>query len=262
MSTTRRTRASFALIAFIGVLAPALVVPLPAAAATTPPLASLGKATVAAHQGTTAPVDALDQRPMAFEQNKGQIGPAAAFYAHGGGYGVALNPTDAVIALEQIPSLAGPVPAHPKAFAKSVTPTHTAAIDLHLDGASATAPITGSSVVGAMSNYFSGALHIADVASYAGVQVVNAYPGINVGWGGGGRHLGSTFTIVPGGNPAVIQTTITGATSVSLGADGTLSLAVDGGALTQPAPVAYEIAPNGAHLPVAVHFLLASASNR
>ena len=78
-----------------------------------------------------------------------------------------------------------------------------------------------------------------------------------MGWGGGAHHLESTFTVAPGANPAAIQTTITGAKSVSLGADGNLSIAVDGGALTQPAPVAYEIAPSGAHLSVAVHFRLA-----
>ncbi len=71
------------------------------------------------------------------------------------------------------------------------------------------------------------------------------YPGIDVAYYGHGRELEYDFIVAPGASPAAARLRFDGVSGLNVNAAGDLELALDGSVLTQRAPVAYQVGPEG-----------------
>ena len=100
-----------------------------------------------------------------------------------------------------------------------------------------------------MSNYFVGRdprAWRAGVPHYRRVRYQEVYPGVDLVYYGAGRELEYDFLVAPGADPARIQMSYDGASSVRVDAAGDLRIAVPGGEVVHRKPHTFEIAEDGA----------------
>jgi Domain of unknown function DUF11/Beta-propeller repeat len=138
----------------------------------------------------------LGKLPLIFEPNQGQSDPGIKFLAHGAGYGLFLDATGAVLALQT-------TPVSRKGAGEQV-------IRMRLAGANARARIAGDGLLPGKSNYFIGndrRRWRSGVPQFAGVRYENVYPGTDLVFYGNQGHLEYDFRVAPGADPsrAVLQ---------------------------------------------------------
>jgi len=76
--------------------------------------------------------------------------------------------------------------------------------------------------------------------TFAQVSLENVYPGISVIYYGNQQQLEYDFNLAAGANPETINIRFDGAQNISVDAQGALVIALNGGKIVQPAPVAYQ----------------------
>jgi hypothetical protein len=178
------------------------------------------------------------QLPLAFEPNVGQAAAGVNFVAHGTGYGLALTPTEAVLALGHNGDTLG----------------------LELLGANPTARAAGQNLQAGVSNYLIGndpTQWHTGVANYGGVRYQGVYTGIDLVYYGNQRQLEYDFDLAPGADPAAIRLRFSGASGESLDGTGDLVLHTAGGDVIERAPVLYQTAADGSRCPVSGGYVLA-----
>ncbi|MET4073134.1 hypothetical protein ABIB44_000365 [Hymenobacter sp. UYCo722] len=129
-----------------------------------------------------------------------------------------------------------------------------------LVGAAAAAAITGEEIQQTYHNYFLGnkpERWAARVPLFAGVRYHNAYPGVDMRWHQqGANQLEYDFELAPGVRPAVIRLRYDGLDGLALTPEGHLQLRTSVGQLREQAPVAWQLAANGARRSVPCRFVL------
>ncbi len=146
--------------------------------------------------------------PMFFEPNQGQTDPRVKFLARGSGYGLFLTADEAVLELQK------PVPAQRTA---TPMPRPTSSwIRMKLEGANASARVSGVSPLPGKSNYFIGndrSKWRAGIPQFARVEYQAVYPGVDLVYYGNQGQLEYDFRVAPGAEPGQIALSFAGASA-------------------------------------------------
>ncbi|HQU44811.1 MAG TPA: SBBP repeat-containing protein, partial [Pirellulales bacterium] len=197
------------------------------------PLLSGGTTSQATAAQNTQVAAAYAQIPMSFEPNVGQTAAQVNYLSHGDGYSLFLMPNEAVLGLTQTTTDASGKPA----------PGNSATLTMQIVGASASAQPTGLDLQASKSNYLIGndaSQWHTNVANYGRVQYRDVYSGIGLVYYGNQRQLEYDFSVAPGADPRAIDLAFSGATNVSVDADGSLVLATASGKVVEHAPQVYQ----------------------
>lgn len=196
------------------------------AAATGP---STVRASSAGHRTGTpkTSVIARAELPLAFIENRGQIGGAARFYARTGRQAFWMTATGIVVELVK----------------KETAAADRLVFTQRLVGARPDVAIEGEDLQGGTHNYLIGddpARWRTGVRSYGEVIYRDVYDGIDLELLGAGKNIEQQFIVRPGARPSTIQVTYSGIDSLQLDSDGSLIVRTRFGALRETAPRAYQ----------------------
>ena len=195
----------------------------------------------------TALRGSLGKLPLAFEPNLGQAPNEVKFLAHGGGYGLYLNSTSAVLALTS-PS---------RRARRSGENVGSSVVAMRFGGAQKNPEVSAVGRLPGRSNYFIGrdpAGWLTDVAQFSRVRYRHLYPDIDLDFYGKQNRLEYDFEVYPGGDPGQIELDFTGS-DLHLNASGDLVVESDGSEVGFQSPHVYEV--DGAdRRPVAAGFEL------
>jgi hypothetical protein len=194
--------------------------------------------------------------PLVFVPNIGQANDETSFLAHTSAG--ALSFTHAGVSLQ--------LPIENQINSAPEDETYTA-LSLVFLNPSTTATIEGADTLPGKVNYFVGndpSKWRTGVESYGSITYRGIYPGIDLKYEGGVAEasegaplLKGTYHVAPGADPSLIAWRYDGAKSVTLDGAGNLQIGMEGIALTELAPVAWQEV-NGQRTPVDARYSLAS----
>lgn len=198
--------------------------------------------------------EAYGKLPLSFEENRGQADRQVRFLSRGPNYALLLTPSEAVLSLQS----EKPANANSERTQTEKHETQTAVLRMKLAGANQSPTITGGDQLTGKSNYLIGdqAKWHTNIPNYAKVQYDEVYPGIDLVYYGNQRRLEYDFVVAPGADPSGIRLSFDGADELNLDADGSLRLKLNGGEVTQPAPVIYQRTASGERQRLAGHYVL------
>lgn len=163
--------------------------------------------------------------PLFFEPNQGQTDPQVKFLARGAGYGLFLTSDEAVLEL-LYPAVSTQHSAPGSHRPALDSPATSSVIRMRLDGASASARVSGASPLPGKSNYFLGndlSQWRQNIPQFARVQYDAVYPGIDLVYYGHQGQLEYDFRLAPGSDPKQIALSFQGASACIDGGDLILS---------------------------------------
>jgi hypothetical protein len=206
--------------------------------------------------GTSAQaLAALNLSTAVFVQNQGQWTDDSIKYAYNGqGINIGFTDTGPVLELSR-----GKQAARASLPRPSKSPA-AARVAMSFDGAQATTP-HGVDQTGTSYNYLAGtpSQHRTHVASYQKIQYANLYAGIDLLTSGQRDGMKYEFHVAPNANWNDIRVSYSGATKLSLGADGSLHIGTPLGEMIEQAPLLYQTI-GGVRHEVAGHFVLIDAN--
>jgi uncharacterized repeat protein (TIGR01451 family) len=178
--------------------------------------------------------------PLFFEPNQGQTAPQVKFFARGAGYGLFLTADEAVLQLQ-----ASAVSTQHSAAGSQRAPSSV--IRMRLDGANASARVSGASPLPGKSSYFIGndpSKWRRDIPQFARVQYEAVYPGVDLVYYGNQGQLEYDFRVAPAADPKQIALSFQGASAHIISGDsddsGDLILATASGDIHFHAPHVYQ----------------------
>ena len=166
----------------------------------------------------------LDEVPLTFEANQGQVDRAVQFFWHGGASALFLTADEAVLSL-------------------GAARQASAVVRMRLAGGKGKARLVGEERQATRSNYLRGGDSRewqTGVAHYASVRAQGVLPGVDVVYRGNRRRLEYDLVIAPGSDPGRIRLVFAGADAMAIGAQGELILHTAAGDLVQPAPAVFQ----------------------
>lgn len=175
--------------------------------------------------------------PMFFEPNQGQTAPQVKFLARGSGYALFLTADEAVLRLQ-------PSAVSSQLSVLSSRSASSSVIRMRLDGANASAHVSGASPLPGKSSYFIGndpSKWRRDIPQFARVQYQSVYPGVDLVYYGNQGQLEYDFRVAPAANPAQIALRFSGASArIDSGKSGDLILTTANGEVHFQAPHIYQ----------------------
>jgi hypothetical protein len=175
-------------------------------------------------------VFALKALPLFFEPNQGQSAAQVKFLARGAGYGLFLTANETVLQLQS--------------SALSSQDPSSLVIRMRLDGANASARVSGASLLPGKSSYFIGddaSKWRRDIPHFARVQYQAVYPGVDLIYYGNQGQLEYDFRVAPGADPNRIALSFDGATAqIDPAGSGDLLLSTGSGEVRFHAPRVYQ----------------------
>jgi hypothetical protein len=191
---------------------------------------------------------AYGRLPLRFEKNVGQAKNGVRFLTHGRGYSFGIAATGARLALRG-------------------TNGKRAALHLNLQGSNPEARVSGEHQLPGSVNYLRGndrSTWKTGVPIYQQVRCAEVYPGIDLLYHGANNEAGAKaleydFVVRPGAQPDKIRLQFAGAQSARVDEAGTLRLALPGGEVMQPRPVAYQTSAEGTRRQVRAEYRLVAA---
>jgi hypothetical protein len=181
-----------------------------------------------ADQKTKARVsEAYSRLPIKFETNAGQTDAKVKFLSRGGGYGLFLTQSEAVLTL------------HSEKSREGVQST----VRMKIIGADPAPQIEGIDMLPGRSNYIIGkdaSRWRRNVVSFAKVRYRSVYPGIDLIYYGAQRQLEYDFVVAPGADPNLIRLGFDGIDQMEIDAQGDIVLKTTNGEVRQRKPVAYQ----------------------
>jgi hypothetical protein len=186
--------------------------------------------------------------PLFFEPNQGQTAPQVKFLAHGAGYGLFLTADEAVLQLQHAATSTQHSAPGSQLSAPSSQPASSAVIRMRLEGASASARVSGTSPLPGKSNYYIGSDRSKwrrDIPQFARVEYQAVYPGVDLVYYGNQGQLEYDFHVAPAADPSQIALSFTGASARIVpgndaGASGDLVLSTANGEVRFHAPRVYQ----------------------
>jgi hypothetical protein len=177
--------------------------------------------------------------PLAFEADRGQVGPDAGFVARGSGYAFLVGARGATLAFTPGArrGRSGPRPA-------AATDPALEVMRIELIGADVRAPVRLGAPAGTTGSFLgSDTSHWrAAVPDYTRIEYHGVYPGIDLVYHGLQGSLEYDFVVAPGADPQQIRIRVDGAPP-ALGSAGEVALALPGGTAVQHPPVAFQAPP-------------------
>ncbi|MEO7653129.1 MAG: hypothetical protein ABIZ80_21945, partial [Bryobacteraceae bacterium] len=168
----------------------------------------------------------LENLPLWFESNEGQMAPEVRYYSRTAGYALFLTSREAVLTLS--PREAGGTPR---------------VLRMSLPGAARSAEVEGVEPLPARSSHILGndpSRWRKNTPHYSRVRYRSVFNGIDLVYRGSGSRLEYDFIVAPGADPRAIRMKFSGAERVYLDDDGTLVLSIGGDQLRQPKPTVYQ----------------------
>jgi hypothetical protein len=184
------------------------------------------------------PTSAYGQLPLSFEPNQGQTAPEVRFLSRGPGYQLFITPQEAVLTLHK----SVPKAEAGKATPTRPTPTESAVVRMHLDGANPNVSMAGQSPLPGKVNYLRGndpKQWRTDIPTYEKVKYTHVYPGIDLVYYGRERQLEYDFIVAPGADPKAIALSFSGG-KLQLTEAGDLVLTTATGDVRFQKPVLYQ----------------------
>jgi hypothetical protein len=188
---------------------------------------------------TTQSVEKL--LPLAFEVNRGQVGPTVRYLAHGSGYTVFLTETGPVIGLQTAQSQAQ----HVDPFSISPPPLQPAALEmlrLSFLGAGRLR-LAGQGRLPGIVNYFLGRdprRWQTDIPTYSRVVYRDVYPAVDLAYYGTAGRLEYDIIARPGARLGSVELRFIGARELWLDRQGNLHIVGSMGSLVQDRPLIYQ----------------------
>ena len=186
--------------------------------------------------------------PLLFEPNQGQTAPQVKFLAHGAGYGLFLTADEAVLQLQHAAVSTQHSAPGSRLSAPSSQPASSAVIRMRLEGASASARVSGTSPLPGKSSYYIGSdpskWH-RDIPQFARVEYQAVYPGVDLVYYGHQGQLEYDFHVAPAADPSQIALSFAGASARIVpgndaGASGDLVLSTANGEVRFHTPRVYQ----------------------
>jgi hypothetical protein len=197
-------------------------------------LASIGTSALSAQVlSDSSSVEALvNQIPLVFEPNRGQVSGDVRFLSRGSTYAVLLSPDKTVLVLYP-----NPVSGDPGKLPQPSTVT------LELAESNRQVSPEGLDALPGKSNYFIGkepAKWIAGIPQYGRVEFKSIYAGIDLVYYGKDGKLEYDFVLSPGADPRTLRFRVKGAKTIELSGEGNLSLEASDGTIELRKPVIYQ----------------------
>ena len=164
------------------------------------------------------------QLPLSFEPNQGQTDPQVKFLARGGGYGLYLTGSQAVLALR-------------------ASAEHKSTIRMSLEHSNSGPVVDVQEELPGKSNYFIGndpAKWHRNIPQFSRVRYHDVYPGIDLVYYGRQGKLEYDFEVSPGADPKQIALQFQGSPRLTLTGAGDLSIATVAGNVELQAPRVYQ----------------------
>ena len=180
----------------------------------------------------------MDQLPMRFEANDGQLNPKVKYFSKTSEHVLFLTQTEAVLAFE------------------------SGTLRISLPNGNHEPQVSGIDVLPSTSDYFIGNDQQAwrtNVPHYGRISYHDVYPGIDLIYYGKGKQLEHDFVVAPGADPQSIRMRFEGADSLRLGEDGDLTLDIGGAQIQLSRPLIYQESagnPGGGRVEVAGNYVL------
>jgi hypothetical protein len=176
-----------------------------------------------------------------FEVNHGQTDPRVKFLARGAGYTLFLTPSEAVWSLERpVPQSENPAGINDRQRASIGRP---AVLRMSLVGGESSPLVEGFEPLPGRVNYFKGSdpgRWQRNVPTYGRVRYHGVYPGIDVEYYGNERALEYDFVVAPGADPSRIRMAFNGASEVTVGPTGDLSVLTEHGEVRLKKPFIFQ----------------------
>ncbi len=209
-----------------------------------------------AHASTASATTHLAQLPLAFARS---TTAAPGYVAGAPGYDVQVTPDRVDLAIVRGTGSGArgqTVGAAPSA------PTHTTATQVGIDlvGADPSAPLSTQGALPGHVNMFVGPRRSwrSDLPTYRTVVAQNAWPGVDVSYGGSSGSLEYTLTVAPGTDPSVARLKLTGVTGLHVGGNGDLVGQSAAGPVTEQALRAWQVVDGHHHAVQASYHLQGS----
>ncbi len=205
-------------------------------------------------------LDAYRDRPLSFEENRGQIDASARFFARRDGYNLLLTPTEAILILAGSGQIADSMKVR-KELRDTKTLRRSAPSKLRLKfvGGNTLSGMEGLEELPGRANYLTGSdpsRWQINVPIYRKVLCRGIYPGIDLVYYGNDQRLPEyDFVLKPRAAVDSIRMEFDGATVLQTGRSGSLSLRIGSRQLRQNAPRAYQEADGIKH-PVECRYIL------
>src|ERR1700691_6243082 len=198
----------------------------------------------------------LGQLPLIFEPNQGQADPGVKFLARGPGYGLFLDASTAVLAMQTAPA--------PSSRSKAAAQPSQQFVRMKLVGSNPAAALSGADPLPGKSNYMIGndphKWHTG-IPQFGGVHYASVYPGIDLVFYGNQGHLEYDFRVAPGADASQAELEFDGASKLKLKLSGgdLILTSKDHGGLRLKAPNLYQRDGNR-HVPATGRFVLRAAN--
>ncbi len=195
--------------------------------------------------------------PLSFEPNRGQTDTSVQYVAHGLGYVVFLDRSEAVLSFEQQGAVS---PTFRKLNAKqqkkmeerkvyrALAHPHRSrnrrVVRIGIDGANVAARMEPLNELPGKANYFVGSNRhewITDVPSYLRIRYAGIYPGVDLVYYGKQGQLEFDFVVSPGADPKKIALKFGSDERATLTRDGSLRLGSHDGAVLLHQPTIYQV---------------------
>ncbi|HEY6248334.1 MAG TPA: SBBP repeat-containing protein [Candidatus Angelobacter sp.] len=172
-----------------------------------------------AQTATTTPIAPMSL-PLVFEANRGQTAPQVQYVARSREGALFFMNDGLAVAVPQL-----------------------GAFRLRFEGATAAPEIIADGKLMARSNYLNSDLRksVTGVENYSTLRYRAVYPGIDVKFYGHDRHLEHDFLLAPGADPSRIEVRLEGIEKMAIRPDGAVELTLGKIALTESAPVAWQM---------------------
>jgi len=205
--------------------------------------------------------NALENLPLRFEQ----ASKDGSFLASGAGFGLSIQPTEAVMRMRVAENRANELPPPRRANLSAQkgeqnSPNYgtVTSLRMQLVGANRRARVLGESKLTTRTNYFLGndaSRWSKALPNYARVRVAGIYRDIDVVYYGTGRQVEYDFNVAPGADYRTIRLRFTGAQRMTIDESGDLVLDTAAGQIRQQRPVAYQVI-EGSRREIPAHFVI------
>jgi hypothetical protein len=196
-------------------------------------------------------MDQMEMMPVAFTENRGQLGERTLFKGQIGGATFYFSQSEVVylfiretneLIKEDFGTMA-PMSMTPNEFDRPRYKKEALLVKAQFVGANLNARIIGGDKLAYNSNYFLGndpTKWRTDVPNYKSVIYKDVYPGIDLKYYGTGRSMKYDFIVNPGGDISKIKIRYEGVQNLSITAPGDLVAQTNFGPLHEKAPVIYQ----------------------
>lgn len=199
----------------------------------------------ASHQNVTV-THALEQMPLYFIENRGQMDPSVAYYVQGRDTTVYFTAEGMTLVQTDERHGGNGSKVEKASFGRDGIPTPEAGsrwvVKLDFVGANSRPGIEAKNPTPAVVSYFKGPKESwkAGLSTYGSIVYSDLWPGIDLVYSGTANRLKYTFLVKPGADPAQVRLAYRGVKGIRLNESGQLEIETPAGGFRDDKPYAYQ----------------------